>query len=211
MTTPDLDAQHRLLREQAEQIAEGIGATFAPICEVVLHDLLHPEEAILAIYNNLSGRKVGDPSTEIGRARASDSSYPQIVANYSNRFADGRPAKSTSIGIKDSEGRYVAAICLNLDITLLSGMRAILEELATPSREVEPAESLAPTGADAVRARIEQFATRHATTPRSLSRDDRRELIRDLRDSGLLEVRRSVMIVAEQLGVSRATVYGDAK
>ena len=85
--------QQRLL-EQVKQIAQGLGETFAPFCEIVVHDLMHPEHAILALHNNLSGRTVGDPATELGQARIADPEYPQIIANYANQFADGRQAKS---------------------------------------------------------------------------------------------------------------------
>ncbi len=47
--------------------------------------------------------------------------FPNLISNYANQFADGRPAKSTSIGIKDEEGQYVAALCMNIDLTLFRG------------------------------------------------------------------------------------------
>jgi predicted transcriptional regulator YheO len=72
-------------------------------------------------------------------------------------------------------------------------------------------ESLDPAGAEAIRARIDQFAARLATTPRSLKAEERRTLLRELKESGCMEVRRAMEIVALHLGVSRATVYGDAK
>src|SRR5688572_27112404 len=109
--------EQRLLLEQLKQVAEGLGATFAPFCEVVVHDLLDPKHAILAIHNNLSGREVGSPATELGLARILDPDFAQVIPNYANQFADGRQAKSTSIGIKDSSGQYIAALCMNLDLT----------------------------------------------------------------------------------------------
>ncbi|WP_322597001.1 helix-turn-helix domain-containing protein [Bradyrhizobium sp. SEMIA] len=50
-----------------------------------------------------------------------------------------------------------------------------------------------------------------ATTPRALNTDDRRALLRELRDAGCMQVRRSSDIIAAHLGVSRATVYADAR
>ena len=70
----------------------------------MLHDLTDPRNAILAIHNNLSAREVGQPATELGLARIADPDYPAVIANYANAFADGRQAKSTSIGIKDADG-----------------------------------------------------------------------------------------------------------
>ncbi|WP_321795711.1 transcriptional regulator [Burkholderia sp. BCC1988] len=207
---PRPQSEQASLIEQVLRIAEGLGAMFAPFTEVVVHDLRTPEHAILAIHNNLSGRAIGDPATELGLARIADDDFPEVLANYANRFADGRTAKSTSIGIKDSGGRYVAALCLNADVTLFRGFQGMLNQFC--STEGAPvAETLDPAGADAIRQRIDAFATRLATTPRELKTDQRRELMQALKADGFLEVRRAMEIVAQHLGVSRATVYNDAK
>ena len=120
--------EQQQLLSQVKQIAEGLAQTFAPFTEVVVHDLLDPAHAVLGVHNNLSGRQVGDPATEIGLARIMDPEYAQIIANYPNQFADGRQVKSTSIGIKDSEGRYVAALCMNVDLTLFQGFQSALNK-----------------------------------------------------------------------------------
>jgi predicted transcriptional regulator YheO len=199
------------LLEQLKQVALGLSETFAPFCEVVLHDLLDPKHSILAIHNNLSGRQIGEPTTELGLARIADPGSPQVISNYANRFADGRPAKSTSIGIKDSSGDYVAALCMNVDMTLFRSLQNALGQFATIDTGAAVSESLDPAGADTIRARIDQFAARLATTPRSLKADDRRALLRELKDSGCMEVRRAMEITALHLGVSRAAVYSYAK
>ncbi|MEM5430429.1 helix-turn-helix transcriptional regulator [Cupriavidus oxalaticus] len=203
--------EQQALLDQLEQVAQGLGETLAPFCEVVVHDLLHPEHAILAIHNNLSGRQPGDPATELGLARIADPQYQQVIANYANQFADGRQAKSTSIGIKDSSGRYIAALCLNVDLTLFRGLQSMLGQFGSVGAAAGVTESLDPISADGIRERIDQFAARLATTPRSLKATERRTLIRELKEAGCMEVRRAMEIVAMHLGVSRATVYSDAK
>lgn len=204
-------AEQQALLEQLKQVAYGLSETFAPFCEVVVHDLLDPKHAILAIHNNLSGREIGDPATELGLARIADPEYPQVIANYANQFADGRQAKSTSIGIKDSTGHYVAALCMNVDLTLFRSLQNALGKFGSVDAGAAMKESLDPAGADVIRARIDQFAARFATTPRSLKAEERRTLIRELKESGCMEVRRAMEIVALHLGVSRATVYSYAK
>lgn len=199
------------LLAQMQQVADGLGQTLAPFCEVVLHDLLDPEHAILAIHNNLSGRSVGAPATELGLARAADPDFAQVIANYPNTFADGRLAKSTSIGIKDSEGRYIAALCMNVDLTVFRSLNSLLTQFGNVNTAAGVSETLEPAGADAIRARIDQFAARLATTPRALKADERKALMRELKDSGLSDVRRAMEIVAAYLNVSRATVYNDAR
>lgn len=208
---PARSAEQKALLSQIEQVAQGLAATFAPFCEVVVHDLLHPKHAILAIHNNLSGRSVGEPTTELGLMRIADPDYPQVVANYANHFADGRQAKSTSVGIKDASGRYIAALCLNVDLTLFRSLQSVVGQFTTIDGNTGLKESLDPAGADAIRQRIDQFAARLSSAPRALKAAERRALLRELKEAGYMDVRRAKEVVAQHLGVSRATVYGDAK
>ncbi len=204
-------SEKQVLLDQLKQIAQGLGETFAPFCEVVVHDLTDPSHAILAIHNNLSGRMEGDPATELGLARIADPEYPQVISNYANHFSDGRQAKSTSIGVKDSSGRYVAALCINVDLTLFRSLQSVVGQFLAVDTGTVCRESLDPAGADAIRARIDQFAARLATTPRSLKADEKRLLLQELKAAGLLEIRRAVETIAAHLGVSRAAVYGYVK
>lgn len=204
------------LLEQLKLIAQGLGETFAPFCEVVVHDLQDPSQSIQAIHNSLSGREVGDPATELGLARIDDADYPPLITNYANRFPDGRQAKSTSIGIKDEQGRYVATLCLNIDLTLFQSLQSAVGQFVSVENRVN--ESLdggradsSHASADSIRARIDQFAARLASTPRSLKPEERRVLLRELKDSGCLEIRKSMETAALHLGVSRATLYSDIK
>jgi predicted transcriptional regulator YheO len=74
---------------------------------VVDHDLLDPEHGIAYIAKNLSGREVGDAATELGLAPMTNPNFPDVIANYSNTLPVGRPAKSTSIGLRDRQGKYI--------------------------------------------------------------------------------------------------------
>nr|WP_218927363.1 helix-turn-helix transcriptional regulator [Providencia alcalifaciens] len=195
---------------QIEAIAQGLSETFAPFCEVVVHDLKNPEHSIISIHNNLSGRKEGEATTELGLARIESADFPNIITNYANQFPDGRPAKSTSIGIKDETGQYVAALCLNLDMTQFRNMQSMLSQFTevgcSPVKE-----HLEPNGSEAIRARIDQYAASIAATPRTLKADERVALIELLRKEGLLDIKKSMDTIAQHLGVSRASVYLYAK
>ena len=209
-------AEQQLLLDQLKNVAEGLGQTLAPFCEVVVHDLLDPAHAIAAIHNNLSSRDIGGPATELGLARIADAAYPAVVANYANSFADGRQAKSTSIGIKDSSGQYIAALCINVDLTMFHGLQSVFAQFSRidaghGANGGGPQESLDPVGADGIRRRIDEYAARLSSTPRALKADERRALIVELREAGCLDVRRAMEIIAQHLGISRATVYSYAK
>jgi predicted transcriptional regulator YheO len=206
------EADEHLIRE-AEKIAVALGRMFPGLCEVVLHDLRDPEHAIRAIENNLSGRQVGDSATELGLARIADPDYPSVIQNYPNQFPDGRPAKSTSIGIRNAAGEYIAALCLNLDVSVLSPVTLALSNLVATDTEhrEQPLETLRDRTARELRQAVEARAAERAATPRSLSREDKRALVRQLQRDGYFDSRDAAQTIADLLGVSRATVYNYAK
>jgi predicted transcriptional regulator YheO len=188
------------------------------LTQVITAELVEPTDETLGYceVNGYVAPSVGflhrrPTDTELGLARIADPKYPQVVANHANQFADGRQAKSTSIGIEDSSGRYIAALCMNVDLTLFRSLQTVLGQFSDVDTDAALKESLNPASANAIRARIDEYAARLNTTPRSLKTDDRRALMRALRDSGLMEIRRAMEIVTRQLGVSRATVYSDVK
>lgn len=206
------EADEHLIRE-AEKIAVALGRMFPGLCEVVLHDLRDPQHAIRVIENNLSGREVGDSVTELGLARIEDPGYPSVIQNYPNQFPDGRPAKSTSIGIKNAAGEYIAALCLNLDVSVLSPVTLALSNLvATDTEHHERAlETLRDRNTRELRQAVEELAAERGATPRSLGRDDKKALVRQLRQDGYFDSRDAAQVIADLLGVSRATVYNYAR
>jgi len=200
-------AEHELLLREAAKIVEALGKTLAPYCEVVLHDLTRPDAAIVAIENEISGRKVGDAATELGRARIADPAMPDLLVGYANTLPDGRAIKSTSIGLRDSHGRSVAAICLNLDIGFFTDVISYLRAFTrvTPL-ELDIAEFPSPKRADLEDA-VGEFAARRNVQPRALAPTQRYELLAELKAKGLLELRGALSHVAGLLGVSRTTIY----
>jgi predicted transcriptional regulator YheO len=205
-TDPHAHESDLLLRE-GRKIVEALGQTLAPLVEVVLHDLTRPEHAVVAIANNLSGRQPGDAATELGLARITDPGFPEVVPNYPNVFPDGRPVKSTSIGLKNSAGEYVAAICLNMDVSLLGAVTAGLGQLMRTDANAPVVETLGPRASDDVRTALERFAAARNTTPIGMTLAQRREAVRELAESGLLNLRHAFTDVARTLGVARSTVY----
>ncbi|TDV18393.1 helix-turn-helix transcriptional regulator [Paraburkholderia caballeronis] len=204
----NVDRENQLLLREGRKIVEALGQTLAPLVEVVLHDLSRPGHSVVAIANNLSGRSVGDAATEMGLARITDPGFPEVVQNYPNRFPDGRPAKSTSIGLKNSAGDYVAAICLNMDVSLLGAVTAGLGQLmSTAPSSALVVETLASRQLGDVRATLERFAAARNTTPIGLTLAQRRDAVRELADAGLLNLRHALSEVARTLGVARSTVY----
>ena len=200
-------SEHDLLLREAAKIADALAETFAPICEVVVHDLTNPSHAIVKIENSISGRSIGDPATELGLARIADPGFPDKLVNYANTLSDGRVVKSTSIGLKDSAGAYVAAICLNVDVSYLNGMADYIRNL-TAIEDVEAvSERIQAPRSDDITRFIRDYALARNKDPKSLNTDEKRDLMAELQEMGLMSLRGSVAEVSKALGTSRSGVY----
>jgi predicted transcriptional regulator YheO len=196
------------LISEAKKIAEGLAETLAPLCEVVVHDLSDPRHTIVYIANNLSGRRAGDPATELGLARMADPKFPDVIANYTNAFPDGRPAKSTSIGLRDKSGKFIAAICLNLDLSYLRGISGYINALAsTKPNDLGVEEHLTSKRMETLEAKVRSFAALRNRDPRALTSDEKRTIIRQLADDGDLEIRGAADRIGAIVGLSRSNVY----
>ena len=201
-------AERKLILREASKIVDALGKTLAPLCEVVLHDLTRPGHAIVKIENNLSGRLPGGPATELGLARIADPNFPDVLANYENRFSDGRPAKSTSIGLKDSAGNFVAAICINMDVSYVRSIASYFQEFSrTNALEQGFRETIASVNQPTLESEISSYASNCNKDPRSLTSDEKSELLLQLSQKGYLERRGAAEQIAQIIGASRSSIY----
>ena len=107
-----------------KDIVNGIGRTFAGTgVEIVLHDTRNPLGSIIAIQNPISGRRLGDSTTNFGleliREYAAGKSRGASFISYGLTLADGRDVKSSTIPIYDPRFGLIGFICINIDVSKL--------------------------------------------------------------------------------------------
>lgn len=110
------------------------------------------------------------------------------------------------IGIKNTDGQYVAALCMNIDLTLFRGMQSALDRF-THIESTSIVEHLEPKGSEAIRQYIDQYAAQSGKTAHMLKLQERKALMAELKQNGLLEIKKAIETVAQHLGISRATAY----
>ena len=73
-------------------------------CEIVIHDIRNRENSIVAIENNISKRKIGDPLTDLACELADNNTYKQsdFLVNYSGT-SKGRSFISSTYFIKNND------------------------------------------------------------------------------------------------------------
>ncbi|WIV56115.1 helix-turn-helix transcriptional regulator [Amycolatopsis nalaikhensis] len=190
-------------------VADGIAATLGSFCEVVVHDFRRPETSVVAIAGSVTERSVGGSMSEIGMGLLARGDDAEDQLNYLTRTASGKLVKSSTMLLRDSGGTVFGALCVNLDVTALGQLRALVGELA----DVGTATAATPTttfGDDidaVVDAIVDEHQLRLNKPWAALSRDERLDLFRSLHRRGVFAVRRAVPQVAARIGISRASAY----
>ncbi len=183
-----------------------------PGCEIVVHDIRNPQCSLIAIENSLSGRKLGNPLTELARDLAEQGKYLETdyVANYSGRTKKNDFLSSTYF-IKN-EGRLIGMLCVNKDISAIKQMScsfAHLQEyfnLIVPN-DSEYSENLDNPVDDIMHSRITEVINQGGVSPTRMSIDEKIHVVHRLHESGVTTMKGAVAEIARQLFISVPTVY----
>ena len=193
------------------QLARGIAQQFGSNCEVVVHDLdsNDVEHSIVAIENgHVSGRRVGDgPSHIVLEALRGDCARLEDRLAYLTRSDDGKILKSSTIYIRDDDGRAIGVFAINYDITLMLAMEDALKGFtATQVPEREP-EHISRNVADLLDELIEQSVKLVGKPVPLMNKEDKVKAIQFLNDTGAFLITKSGDKVCKFFGISKYTLY----
>lgn len=92
---------------------------FGASCEIILHDLTRNyENTIVDIRNgHITGRKIGGCGSNLGLEVLSGNIENGNRYNYVVHTRDGKILRSSSIYMRNDEGKVVGSLCINQDIT----------------------------------------------------------------------------------------------
>ena len=204
MTEAQLDFYKRLAHALALQFGSG--------CEVVVHDLeaADPSHSIVAIENgHVTGRKLGDgPSHVVLEALHAGGERLEDRLAYLTKTADGKILKSSTVFIRDDDGRAVGIFAVNYDITILRAMGDTSAEVVgtEPSAPREP-EPIVRSVADLLDDLIEQSVQLVGTPVALMSKEEKVRAIRYLNDTGAFLITKSGPKVCKFFGISKYTLY----
>jgi predicted transcriptional regulator YheO len=192
-----------------------MAAAAGPACEVVLHDLSDPEpdlgHTIVAIENgHVTGREIGGPSTSLGMGVLHNQSADHNAFGYRGITSDGRQLRCSSVYFRNSAGRIIAALCVNVDVSAIHQARALLDGLLSHESLSSPEKPNEFFGGDlvAVMDVMVAEAIREIGKPvEQMSRDDRIAVLFKLDQQGVLQMRKGVERIAARLDISRVTAY----
>jgi predicted transcriptional regulator YheO len=193
----------RMLR----QLAVALCRLFSPFCEVVIHDFTDFEHSIICIEGNVTNRRIGGAATDLLLTKVSQGDTDEDLYNYLTNLPGGRMMKSCTVWLREGQGPAFGAFCVNFDMTAFVSVQKVLDSFVTTEERSDVVETFANDIEDAIHSIVTTTLYETGQSLPLMGRDEKVDLIGRLADKGVFQVKKSVSILADQLGLSRATVY----
>lgn len=200
--------------EMLVSTAHGIARQFGKDCEVCIHDLSvkDVEHTIIFIVNgHVTGRKVGDGASKVVLETLEALEEGDIIVDhlgYRTTTQDGRILKSSTVFLKDSNGKYRWILGINYDVTALMNVDAALQSITTVESQDSNGDRQIPLNVnDLLDNLINQSVKRIGKPPALMNKEEKIQAIQFLRDAGAFLITKSGDKVSNFYGISKFTLY----
>ena len=203
-------SQNREILEHYVKVGEVIAEMFAPNLEVIIHDLQTPEHSIIAIFNNhITGRKIGDGTSDIGYKKLEDE-LPDKIVNYNNQSPSGSDLKSSSLTIRNRDDEIIGSMGLNFDLSSFVNIKEFLEmftETFTLDKLPKREEFFMWSVKDEIQQALNKYIASHDLQGKVLNRNDKLNVVAFMKKEGHINKKGAISILSEMLAITRPTLY----
>jgi predicted transcriptional regulator YheO len=192
------------------KVGEIVAEMFSPYLEVIVHDLTNPNNSIIAIFNShITGRKIGDGTSDIGYKKLSNE-LPDKIVNYSNKSPSGVELKSSSLTIRNDDNKIIGSMGFNFDLSHFVNIREFID-LFSKSVEMKELPKKEEFFMWNVKTEIQQALNKYLMMnklqSKILTREDKLKVISYMKNKGYVSKKGAKTIISELLAISRPTLY----
>ena len=192
-----------------ESLMKGLTAIFGTNCEVVLHDLTDSYESTVVMIENghVTDRRVGDCGSNLGLEVLRGTVRNGDKYGYFTNTRDGRVLRSSSVYVRDDEGKVIGCLCINFDVSNLMVADKTIRSLIS-SGEGEKEEEFFVNDVNQLLDALLQKAMEEVGKPVSyMTRDDRIRVVKYLDQKGAFLITKSGNRICQFLDISKFTLY----
>lgn len=207
----------RELLERYVHIAEFFSLCISDTIEIVVHDVCDLQSSIVAIFNNISGRIIGDPMTDFGYRAIRDKTYltESWVTNYrsmSENLENKVILRSSTYFIKNDSDALIGTMCINVNVDDFLKISDKLLAFANfglshPKNTTEKFELLSASVGNMISTTIADYCKKISIQPQKLKPQHKKDLIKALNDKGVFLIKGAITETAFELNISEPTVY----
>lgn len=122
-----------------------------------------------------------------------------------------RELQSSTIWIRDANGKPAGAVCVNIDYSGLLQARRLLEHFTIPASEAPSfvvRDTLAKNLDELIEHSVSAFLRRNEISRiEMMTQEDKLDLMAEIEKNGLFQLRGAAKRLADMLNVSRASIY----
>lgn len=200
----------KIILRSYEAVVDGIASLIGPFCEIVLHSLEDLNTSAIKIANGENtGRQVGSPITDLALKMLQDieGSERNFSRSYFSRAKGGVLMKSITVAIRNGNNRVIGLLCVNVNLD--APFSQVLQSFM-PTDEAKEAASSVNFASD-VEELVDQTVERtieEINADKSVSNNTKnRQIVMELFDKGIFDIKDAINRVAERLNISKHTVY----
>jgi predicted transcriptional regulator YheO len=195
-------------------LVEPIARALPTSTEVVLHDLSLVPNSIVAIHGSVTGRKVGDPPTDVLLQQATQG-FNDYNLNYESTLPNGRRMRSSTMIIRDVTGNPAAALCIHTDISAWLSIQDLVAQMVGGSPSPDPVAPVAEErtekfvkDVDELAAHLIHQAILAVGVPvEGMKKKHKVAVVTELKDRGFFMLRDAIEMISESLSVTKFTIY----
>ncbi len=214
MDTPfiELTAADRQILTSYSHMLDGLGAYLGEGYELVLHSLESLDHSVIKIINgHYTGRKEGSPITDLALKMLGELEKDpgRTVSPYYNKNKSGSVLRSCTIPITGEHGRIIGLLCMNfhMEIPLSNILQTLAPPQSTVTAAAAPAETFSDSIDDLILSSLSETREAVYSDPNISSANKNKEIVLLLYQKGIFNLKDAVIKVADQLNISKNTVY----
>jgi len=204
----ELSQEDLNILKSTENIVDGIAAMYGEHTEVLLHSLDRNNPSIVKIANgHITGRSIGAPITDFALFKLKKGQ--DISDSYVTKTSSGKTLRSITTVIRNSANIPIGLLCINtdMDAPLQSVLRIMLSENLSRCEPVNSPENFARSIDESLQTTLDKISAEVKANEQVPPSKKNREIVTQLYDLGVFELKDSIQIAAKRLDISVHTIY----
>jgi predicted transcriptional regulator YheO len=188
---------------------KGLTAIFGTNCEVVLHDLTDGYESTVVMIENghVTGRHVGDCGSNLGLEVLRGTVLDGDKYGYFTNTREGRVLRSSSIYIRNDEGKVVGCLCVNFDISNLMVADKTIRSLISNGDGIKEEEFFVNDVNQLLDALLQKAQEEVGKPVSYMSREEKIRVVKFLDQKGAFLITKAGNRICQFLDISKFSLY----
>ena len=204
-----LTATDKQILESYKIMIDGMADYMGEGYEIILHSLQNLDRSVIKIINgHYTGREEGAPITDLALSMLSKIAESKEIKSlcYFTKDKAGVTLKSTTIPIVGENDRIIGLLCINFH-TEISFAKMLSAFMPTSDNSTQIMENFTDNVDNLISTALEEARNKVLPKPKISAANKNKEIINNLYQKGIFNIKDSVLKISQILNISKNTVY----